>query len=253
MTDLDGLWQQELLRVVAHAFTRTDARLAVDRVRRVRDGTADINEWPDPSGGKTGGVYNALNQLMVAGSLNHMLFTSSPLDSQHFPGRKENWWQVRDEYRDIIELAVAGQDHPLPTGCARQAALVDRMPAAPDYSQEREYFDYVGAPVIPLAEAQAQVEAAAAPAVEYGGEVVFLLSEGQHFIRIDDQHIVGPVHSLCVLAEERRVIVSDNLDRTYMVEHKELAGNQVTVRLRQARPIIDRDYVAGLFSGGAGV
>ena len=66
---------------------------------------------------------------------------------------------------------------------------------------------------------------------------------------------MGPVQSLCVLSLERRVLVSDDLAVTHMVEHKELlGGDRVQVRLRRARPVLDLAYVQGLFEdGGASV
>lgn len=253
LIELDGFWQQELFRVLGHVFRREEASAAVELVRRLRTGAADINAHPDPSGAQTGGIYNALNQVLVHGSLNHMLFTSSRQESRYFEETRENWWFVRDEFRDLIELALGGHVQPLPAGCASQASLVQRMPAAPHPADEKAYFDYAGAPVVPLAEAQARAEGAAAPTVEYRGEAVFLLSEGEHYRRRDDRHIVGAVHALCVLAEERRVIVSDDLSRTFIVEHKELIGEEVVLRLRPARPILDQHYVVGLFGGGMGV
>jgi hypothetical protein len=253
LIELDGFWQAELFRVLAQVFRRSEAQGAIELVREMRSGTIDITTYLDPSGGGSGGVYNTLNQVLNHGSLNHMLFTSSRKESRYFGGTSENWWHINDDFRDLIELALGGQVRPLPAGCATQASLMQRMPSALNPPDEQAYFDYVGAQVTPLAEAQATAAAAAAPTVEYGGEGVFLLSEGRHFTRVDALHIVGPVHVLCVLAGERRVIVSDHLERTFMVEHKELAGNEVVVRLRPARPILDHDYVAALFGGGAGV
>lgn len=253
LVELDGFSQQELFRVLAHVFRQSEAQAAVHLVRQLRAKSARISDYPDPSGGGSGGVYNALNQVLNHGSLNHMLFTSSKEDSRHFADTRENWWFVRDEYRDLIELALGGQVQPLPAGCATQASLMQRMPAAPTHADEQSYFNYIGAPVTPLATARAHAEAVAASTVEYGGKSVFLLTEGQHFTHGEANHIVGPVHALCLLAEERRVILSDDLQWTYMVEHKELAGNEVVVRIRQARPIMDPDYVMSLFGGGTDV
>jgi hypothetical protein len=253
LVELDGFWHHELFRVLAHVFRRADAQTAVDLVRQLRSGLADINHHADSSGGQSGGVYNSLNQVLVHGSLNHMLFTRSRQDSHYFPGTKENWWHLRDEFRDLIELALGGQGPPLPAGCATQASMIQRMPGAPSHADEQRYFDYMGAAVTPLAEAQASAAANSAPVADVGGLTVFVLSEGVHFTRLEANRIVGPVHALCVLAEERRVIVSDDLERTYMVEHKELTGTEVVVRLRGARPIIDSDYVSSLFGGGTGV
>lgn len=250
--ELDGLWHSEVFRVLSQVFQRSDAQAAIDLVRHLRIQRVDMADHGDPSGGRRSGVYNVLNQVLVQGGLNHMLLTSSPEDSPYFDER-ENWWFLQDEFRDIVELALGGQAQPLPAGCATQASLMQRMPAAPNFSDEQSYFDYLGADVTPLAKVQAHAEANAAPLADVEGVTVFLLTEGEHFTRRDANHIVGPVHALCVLADERRVIVSDDLERTHMVEHKELAGNEVVVRLRAARPIIDRDYVEALFGGGPSV
>jgi hypothetical protein len=82
---------------------------------------------------------------------------------------------------------------------------------------------------------------------------VLLLTAGVHFSWRDDQHIVGSARTLCRLAEERRVLLSGNLDVTFIVEQKELSANDVVVRLRRARPILDPEYVENLFGGASGV
>ncbi len=253
LLELDGFWQQELFRVLAHVFHRSEAQAAIDLARGLRGGRAEIAHHPDPSNGHTGGVYNALTQVLVHGSLNHMLFTSSREDSRYFPEAKENWWSHSDEFRELIKLALGGQIEPLPARCAMQASLMRRMPAAPNFADEVAYFDYVGGSVTALDVTEARAQAATAPAVDYAGEMVFLLTEGQHFTRTDANTISGPVHALCVVAEGQRVLVSDDLDHTYIAEHKQLVGNEVVIRLRRARPITDSYYVARLFRGGADV
>lgn len=249
LLELGGFWQQELFRVLAHVFLRSQAEDAVGLIQNLRADPAGIAEHPDPSDGKTGAVYNALNQVLVHGSLNHMLFTSARKDSPYIEGMRENWWYLREEFADLIPLALGGLTPPTPSGCAARSSWLERMPTVPDFADERDYFAYAGAEVAPLANAKAR--AGAAPTAEYDGDVVFLLTPGKHFTRIDDSTIIGPIHSLCVLAQHQRAILSDDLERTYIVEGKQLSGSQVTVSLRKARPITSKDYVAALFEEDA--
>lgn len=235
LVELDGFWHSELFRILSKVFRRADAQAAIDLVRQLRNGSEDIYRHPDPSDGKTGGVYNALNQVMVHGSLNHMLFTSVADDSPYFTDAHENRWHHLNKFRDLIELSLVVRLPPDSTTCSGLGTLIQRMPAAPYFSDEEKYFSYAGAAVVPLADAQAQAHGAAAPAVNYNEEPVFLLTADRHFTRISATDLSGPIRSLCVLAEGQRVLVSDELGFTYMVEHKQLVGDQVRIHLRRAR------------------
>jgi hypothetical protein len=254
MLELDGLSQHEMFRVVGQIFKRADGPGAIDRVRAGRTNPSTIAQLQDPTGGRSGAVYNALNQVLVAGGLNHMVLTSSMEPSTYSPGTNENFWRYRGGFREIVELAL-GAGTSLPSGCASGVRLTARMPAARGFPDEEAYFEYAGAAVTPLPEALAASLVAPAPSVQYGGESVRLLTAGKHFTRVDADHIVGPVQSLCVLSLERRVLVSDDLAVTHMVENKELlGGDRVQVRLRRARPVLDLAYVQSLFEdGGASV
>ena len=247
LVELDGFWQQELFRILGRVFRRSEALGAVDLVKSLRRGEADINDYPDPSEGKTGGVYNALNQVMVHGSLSHMLFTRDRQDSPYFLDTRENWWYLNDDHRDLIRLALGEPKQAVPNGCAMPAPLTQRMPAAQSFSDEEEYFAYAGAAVDTLVVAEEQAQGATTPAVEYEGETVWLLTADRHFTRLDATTVVGPVNALCVLSLEQRVVLSDELGYTYIVEEKQLTTDEVRVRLRRARPILDREYVVSLF------
>lgn len=245
LVELEGIWQSELSRLLCGVFQRSEAPAAIEKIQACRTGADDLLRYPDPTDGNYG-VYNNLNQVMVHGSLNHMLFTSSKEDSPYVLGEKENRWSVTDEYRDIMELALGGQAASLPSGCAA-LPLSDRMPQALGPAGEQEFFDSLGATVPDLAVAEQQARSSAAPTSVYGGETVYLLSAGRHFTRVDSAHILGPVHLLCVLKKNQRVIVDDELGFTYIVEDKTLDRGKVSVRLRQARPIKNRAYVLELF------
>lgn len=247
MVELDGFWQSELNRVLSSTFTRAEAIEAVDKIRRIRAGDEGITMFSDPTAGAAGGVYNAINQVMVKGSLNHMLFTSQRSESPY--GDSENFRSLTASFRDIVKLALGIAGEPIGAACAGSASLMERIPAAHGLNDEQAYFDQVGAQVMPLAEARARSQYGFAPAVEYGGESVWLLTEGTHFERTSSDLIQGPAIVLCVLAPEQRVIVSDDLDRTYLVVDKQLNHDQVAVRLRPARPIHDPGYVQKLLEG----
>ena len=243
--DLDGyIWQSEFFRVIARAFSRQELATALEEVRRLRLTPGDMGAHPDPGGGAT---YNALNQVMVHGSLNHMLFTSERLQSPYFPGDKENRWYLVDEYRNVIDLALGAGHAAIPAGCLVHASHIDRLPAAPSILDEAEYFDYLGAEVTPLNEAATTT--LGAPAVAYGGETVYLLTVGVHCDREGSGLVRGPVAVLCALAPGQRVILSDDLERTHIVDGKQLAGDAVEVAIHPARPIHDPEYVARLFEG----
>jgi hypothetical protein len=248
LLELKGFWHSELFRVLSAVFARDQAPKALEVVRGLRSRKVEISNYLDPSGGHSGAVYNAINQVMVKGSLNHMLFTSDRRDSIFIGGESENFWHVREEFRDVVELALGGQAQQLPPGCGAGATLIQRLPGAPKFANEQSYFDYAGAPVQDLRIAISQTHSEPAPAVQYGTDVVYLLTATTHFQRLDASRIVGPVHVLCVLAIGQRVLVDDELAFTYMVEDKVMdPTGQVTVMLRRARPIHDHDYVLALF------
>lgn len=247
LLELDGLWQAELNRVLCKVFSQTKAQPAIDLIQQLRAGTEDINNHSDPVG-QSGGVYNALNQVMVHGSLNHMLFTKVKSTSPYSKSKGENYWQLNNTYKDIVKLALNDQGPALTQGCAISVPLIQRMPAAPPhFDDEQTYFNYLGATVTPLSTAQQQAQTLSAPAIQYRNETVYLLTVDVHFTRISDRCIEGSVQVLCMLAKDQRVILSDETNFTYIVEGKTLGKGSVLVDLRQARPILDTSSIQTLF------
>lgn len=244
--DLECIWQSEINRILCEVFRRDKAPEAISLIQQVRDGTRNVSEFIDPT--DVGGVYNAINQVMVHGSLNHMIFTRLRESSAYFDDTMENRWSLNSKYKDIVELALGGQALPLPIGCGVAVPLIQRMPVAPIFDDEQAYFDHLGATVLPLSNAQKQASINGLSAKDYAGEAVYFLIKGTHFNRIDGQQIVGPIHLLCKLMPEQRIVVDDDLANTYLVDGKTLsAGGQVTVHIRRARRILDAAYVKSLF------
>jgi hypothetical protein len=179
-----------------------------------------------------------------------MVFSSDREYSPYFPETKENWWHFLGDYDEMVQLALSQWTTTQPANCLPQASLLDGLPSAPTFETEEEYFEYAGAAVNPIEAAEQTALATAAELVAYGGGMVYLLSEGRHFTRVDPGHVVGSITTLCVLAIGQRVLVSDDLDYTYIVEDKRVIGDQVEVALRRARPVTDRRYVESLFEAG---
>jgi hypothetical protein len=239
MLDNEGLWQSEFYHI-ATAFSVADAREKSAFIPVVRGDPSRSNELANFNEEIGDAVYNALNQVLVQGGLNHCLFSSERLDSPY--GRRENWWHIESEHRKLLEAAVGGQ---ISTGCAAISGFVDRMPSARPPLDELGYFEYMGAEVAPRR--QPTMTGPVLRSTTIDGEYVPLLRSGEDFVRIDVRWIEGKVSSLCTLAPGMRVIFDDDLTRTYIVENKSLTGVDVKVELRPAKKIANPKHVAKRF------
>jgi hypothetical protein len=244
LLDHGGLWQSEFYHL-ATAFTVDEARQRSAFIPLVRADPSRCTELANFNENTAGGVYNALNQVMVHGSLNHVIFSSEAGDSPY--GRRENWWYVKSDQTVLLEAALGGAfGEELPSGCAAASSFVDRMPVAKSPIGEFEYFEYLGAEVAPRG-----VPRAILRSTTVDGEYVPLLKSGEDFVRVDVAWIRGKVASLCTLTPGMRVILSDDLTRSYKVMQKSLAGADVTVELRPAKKIADPTHLAQRFEAPA--
>jgi hypothetical protein len=128
---------------------------------------------------------------------------------------------------------------------------VDRLPKAPAFTDEQAYFDYFGAAVPSLTAAGA---AAAPQAVTLAGDTVFILKSGEHFESVSvaerERSVQGKTLTLCRIARNHRVILSTDLNWTYLVIGKDLVGpSTVRLSLRRARPITNVEPIETLFGG----
>ena len=241
LIELGGIWESELFRVLGTALSCVDGVAAVDRINRLRENPSLIGDFDDPTGGSRGGAYNALNQVMVHGSLNHMIFTRTRLPSPYIPESRENKWQLLPEFRDLVLLALGQQPYNSHGGCGIPSTLLQRMPAAPDFDNESEYFEYSGRSVLPLAQAQRFGNRGGRSKIQHGVGVAYFLHVGGRIERTNDLIVTGPVQLLCELAPGARIIASDDLTSTYIISEKQMNPNGfVSVRLRRGRPVIDQ-------------
>lgn len=239
LLDNGGLWQSEFYHL-ATAFTVEAARNCASFIPIVRSDSSRANGLANFNEDMTGGPYNALNQVMVHGSLNHILFSSELQESPY--GRRENWWYVRSEYQDLLEAALGGR---VPSGCAAVSSFVERMPTAAPPIDEIGYFKYLGAEVAPRGTPPETGMRLRSTTID--DEYVPLLKTGEDFMRIDLVWITGRVAKLCTLTPGMRVICDDDLTRSYKVVHKSLAGPDVNVQLQPAKKIADPQHLLKRF------
>jgi hypothetical protein len=112
------------------------------------------------------------------------------------------------------------------------------LPQAPNFAGEQEYFDYMGAPVVALADLRSNT----LQTVTVAGDTVFVLRAGEHFTSVSSGHpgriVEGNTSVLCRVGRSHRIILSDDLSWTYLVIEKVLGGpDSVRLSLRRARPI----------------
>lgn len=241
MRELHGyIWWTELTRVIAQVFRFDEAPAAIDSVRALRDGRAAVDDFPRVAATEEGAPYNSLNQVFVHAGLNSALITIDRIDSAYTRHERKHW--LRDDYVYLVDRALGSAIKG--TECDETADLVRRMPRAPTFGDEDAYFTYLGAevPAMPSATETATT-------IVMGGQVVRVLRVGRDCQRDGPTEISGSVTVLCALAREQRVILSDDLERSYLVEDKQRRAGGVTVRLRRARQISDSEVVRAVLEG----
>lgn len=253
MRDLgDYFWWTELERVLCQVFSTAMAPDAVDAVRDLRANPSRVEDYPLPVDRREGAFYNSLNQVANHAGMNHLVLAQEN-EGEHY-GPNETRRRHFINRHDISLVSAALGDTTSLTDCDVSASFVDRLPAAPVFAEEQAYFDYLGAAVPSLAAAGA---AAKPEAVAVAGDTVFVLKSGEHFESVlegDRERVVeGNTHTLCRVGRSHRVILSTDLDWTYLVVDKDLVGpTAVRLSLRRARPITNIEPIETLFGGDDG-
>ena len=250
MRDLgDYFWWTELERILCSVFSTSAAPTAIDAVRELRANPSKIEEHPLPVDRRKGAFYNSLNQVANHAGLNHLVFKQENEGEHYGPNESRRRHFFNRDYLSLVSAALG--DPTSPTGCDVSAMFVDRLPVAPVFTQEQAYFDYLGAVVPSLTVAGT---ASAPEAVAVAGDTVFLLKSGEHFesVFVGDRErtVKGNTHTLCRVARSHRVILSTDLNWTYLVVGKDLVGpSAVRLSLRRARPITNIEPIETLFGG----
>ena len=233
LLDLDNtLWWTELERVLCTVFTREAGATAVDTIRHLRKGRLVPEELPLVAD-RRGAFYNSLNQVIVHAGMNGLILGSSTDDA--FYGESEvarrHW--IRPEWRRLVEDALGGAGNECVEG---GGSFVARMPASPVAEKdERAYFEYLGASVSPRRTTRADVEY-----VSIEGSPVAMLRERTHYVWGGAGVLAGRMQPLCQLRTSQRVILSHDLEWSYLVQAKRRTGvDGLEVEVRRGRPISD--------------
>ena len=250
MRDLgDYFWWTELERIMCQVFSTSAARTAIDAVRDVRANPSDLENYPLPVDKRSGAFYNSLNQVVNHAGMNHLVLRQDDEGEHYGPNESRRRHLIKRDYLSMVSVALG--DWASPPNCGVSAMFVDRLPTAPVFTEEQAYFNYLGAAVPSLTAAAAT---ATPKAVAFGGDTVFLLKSGEHFETIsgDDRKRVvqGRIFTFCRIARNHRVILSTDVNWTYLVVGKDLAGpTTVRLSLSRARPITNIEPIAKLFGG----
>lgn len=253
MRDLgDHFWWTELERILCQLFSTSMARAAVDAVRDLRANPSRVEDYPLPVDRREGAFYNSLNQVANHAGMNHLVFDQEN-DGEHYgPNENRRRHFFNRHYISLVSAALG--DTTSLTDCDVSATFVDRLPTAPVFTEEQAYFDYLGAAVPSLAAAGA---APTPEATAVAGDTVFVLKSGDHFEPVlegDRERVVeGNTLTLCRIARSHRVILSTDLNWTYLVDDKHLVGpTAVRLSLRRARPITNIEPIETLFGDDDG-
>jgi hypothetical protein len=250
MRDLgDYFWWTELQRIFCRVFSTAEAKPAVEIVRELRANPHRHIAYPLPTDRIEGAYYNSLNQVPLHAGLNHTVIVQDN-DSEHY-GANESKRRHSINRHHLSLVSAALGDFAGATACGGSATYVDRLPSAPSFHDEQEYFDYLGAPVPSFTATTAQ---AVPQAVNLAGDTVFVLKSDEHFRQLSastqDRVVEGTASVLCRVARSHRVIISTDMAWTYLVVEKSLVGSStVRLSLRRARPIINPEPIQQLLEG----
>ncbi len=250
MRDLgDYFWWTELERIFCRVFSTSMAGAAVEAVRDLRRNPSRVEDYPLPVDRRAGGFYNSLNQVANHAGMNHLVLEQENEGEHYGPNEIRRRHFFNRHYIPLVSAALG--DTTSLTDCGVSATFVDRLPAAPVFTEEQAYFDYLGAAVPSLASAGA---VKAPESIAVAGDTVFMLKSGEHFESIfegDRERVVeGNTLTLCRVARSHRLILSTDLNWTYLVVGKDLVGpTAVRLSLRRARPITDMEPIETHFGG----
>lgn len=252
LLDLDDtLWFAEVERVIPSAVLRTQAQSTVEKIAQLRLKPSLIEEVLLPYDRSSKSAhYNSLNQLTNNGSLGKLTISHERSEPIYSVENGERLHRLVPTWKSLVEDALGGasegSDH-----CDFADTWISRMPAAPPRpTNEEDYFSYLGAQV----PGRSEVAAAKLPSHGEASDRVLVLSKGTHYKLQSVERIVGPASFLCQVAIDQRVVLSHNLEYTYLVREKarQTAG-EVVCMVQRARPISDPRVFVPYIQGEANV
>lgn len=244
MRDLGNyFWWTELERIFCRVFSTEEARISVEATTEIRGTPSRLNSYPLPVIKKKGAFYNSLNQVANHAGMNHLVLLQDN-ESEHYGSTESRRRHLINRHMLSIVSTALG-DNP-GAACRASSLYVDRLPTAPIHADEQSYFDYLGAEVPNLG---AVGDATSPQTIKLAGDTVFLLRCGNHYSDVEglEKTIEGGTSSLCTIGRGQRVILSSDMEWTYLVTAKTLVGpDAVRLSLRRARPITNKDPIQQL-------
>jgi hypothetical protein len=243
----DYFWWTEMERVLCQVFRRDEAEAAISKIMAMRAHSVKPEDLPLPVTDKHGKFYNSLNQVAVQAGLNHFTLGKTNDEEYYEPGQKERRHWILKQWIPVVELAFGGSATSL--DCDAASRYIARMPKAPIFGDERQYFDYLGAKVATANTAQGT----SLPQAPFEGGLVVVLTEGTHYERRSDLLIVGQLALLCSLGRGQRLVLSHDLEWSYIVLDKTRIGsNELGITIRRGRPISNSERFRPFLGGGDG-
>jgi len=237
------LWRSELDRVLCRVSQLHEAQDAISQILGLRAGDRDLDIAPLPADPSRGAFYNSINQVIVHAGMNYLIIDKSRDDSLYGDSDREQRIWVRRQWLPLLD-SVVGRNA-ISHDCDDDSRFVARMPQAPDFSgDEQGYFDYLGARVDPVPAPTGEDQV---PFATLSGGAVAVLSQGVHYALVEANSIAGSIQHLCALALRQRVILSHDLDWSYVVDNKARTGpDELLVTIRRGRPITDTGSILPL-------
>jgi hypothetical protein len=250
MRDLgDYFWWTELERILCRVFATAEAKPALEAIREIRATTHRFTAYPLPTDRRKGAFYNSLNQVANHAGMNHLVLLQDDESEHYGANESRRRHSINRHYLSLVSTALG--DFSGSSGCEGSALYVDRLPTARGFTDEQDYFDYLGAAVPTLAATTAQ---ATPQTLNLAGDTVFVLKSDEHFRQISasglERSVEGRASILCRVARNHRVILSTDMAWTYLVVEKNLSGaNAVRLSLRRARPITNVEPIQQILGG----
>lgn len=224
LADLDNrLYVSEFISILARIFNVSECTAAVDTIQTARSSRTVAVAVP-----KKGGEYNSLNQVYVQAGLNHLLLTKRSSAGGALPLDEEI--SVKPDFVPLVQCALGGAAE----GTCLTGSFTARMPHAPSFESEEEYFVNLGAQVPPM---EPRVSVAQ---FREGDEIVSILKQGSHYQAESISAILGVPSALCFIEPGMRLILGHDPKKSYKALSKDmLPGGRIRITVRPARPITD--------------
>ncbi|MGF6245551.1 hypothetical protein P3T42_007329 [Paraburkholderia sp. GAS38] len=242
LLDLDGyVWRTELERILCRVFRTEEGRDAIDDVKTLRASPELLGQVQLPADKRAGVFYNSINQVVVHAGMNQLLLGSETLQSPYGVTEPRQRNLIRQEWLGMVRRALS--DNGDADQCGTGGYAIARLPKAPVFTDEIDYFDYLGAKVEPMSSSIS----APLSSMSLQGEIVFFLDLNAQYVIESETAIIGPISALCQIARGQRLILSHDERWTYKVVEKQLTeADRVVVQVQRARPISDMAIIRKL-------